>query len=1083
MDKKILKRTYITEKELIRIFEQQYNDIFSEILKMDKLNFYNRLKKQVTTYFDITKKHAPSILIKKEEDFFVKKFVEEKKIITKDFEHIKNTPRDQLEYLDRLNCIIHCPKMKHPLHTCGARFILYEDHVYCLYCVKVFNENQVHMYCDECDTEFYTKLREITDHNLESYYLISISNYHCNLEEEEKVKCPECEKDLYVDVFSQHNYYKIEEATCLHCNFIFNINLFNYECKKCGEIFKSEAKIYNCFYKRRNDLICKIHSLSNKKLAGPDNILNKTCECNLNKCYKYRHNDHGILYEGERNGKKVVVCDKCLKIFDYSFFKFSCPLCNKKFNISYNEDYFQSIKSGQGKGFFSSKEVYKFEFDKGNSSFIQQSTKAQCSSTNKNSRGYKKVKTFHNPFSSKKKILKSENKTKSIVKNYKKSKTFRENENEKEMAKHNVFNQPLKNSGRKINIKIQNFYNNYVPIIHIVEKNSKNSDNSKDSKYILNRNYTLIHNSPKMKNLNNNPGNNASKYISNAAFLKRSITETGKYNLSPGSSSVNPKKRKNYITEDREKEPNINFTNNIWNNNKQKYSASFTMVSSDSTTTNNNFSDQTINQSTANKSPSKEQKNNDKKRYSSENRIKHKIVKKKRGSDKFNYTDFSIVNSKIITRVNTIKEINEEYMNDKNERTINKVKKPKSILKIDNKNNSSRRLRKVTISSSFSIDNNNNKSFNTTNEKKNEPSNFGPKKIINKLKNKQIISLKDNNNQIKSHNKQVISIRGSNIPKGKRPSKTLNDSKQLKNENMEIIKDFNSEEYNIIDMLGQGTFSQIFLVENGKTKERYALKKMSANKMEDLEEKKKEFEIILKLKNEDEKLNIVKIFGIQIKQLDKFNMVLYILMEAAKSDWEAELRNRHNTKKFYNEEELISILISLVSTFSTLQKKGICHRDVKPQNILFFDNDTYKITDFGEAKANKNKAIGKNCNFNFSQDTSVQTVRGTELYMSPILFNALRNSPGDDLQYNAFKSDVFSLGLCFLLAGSLSYKPLTELRDLTEMDKVQMVIEKSLKDRYSKKFVDVLINMLQLEEKKRPDFLELENIIQQNLVK
>ena len=253
--------------------------------------------------------------------------------------------------------------------------------------------------------------------------------------------------------------------------------------------------------------------------------------------------------------------------------------------------------------------------------------------------------------------------------------------------------------------------------------------------------------------------------------------------------------------------------------------------------------------------------------------------------------------------------------------------------------------------------------------------------------------------------------------------------------------------------------------------------------MEDLEEKKKEFEIILKLKNEDEKLNIVKIFGIQIKQLDKFNMVLYILMEAAKSDWEAELRNRHNTKKFYNEEELISILISLVSTFSTLQKKGICHRDVKPQNILFFDNDTYKITDFGEAKANKNKTIEKNCNFNFSQDTSVQTVRGTELYMSPILFNALRNSPGDDLQYNAFKSDVFSLGLCFLLAGSLSYKPLTELRDLTEMDKVQMVIEKYLKDRYSKKFVDVLISMLQLEEKKRSDFLELENIIRQNFGK
>jgi len=210
-------------------------------------------------------------------------------------------------------------------------------------------------------------------------------------------------------------------------------------------------------------------------------------------------------------------------------------------------------------------------------------------------------------------------------------------------------------------------------------------------------------------------------------------------------------------------------------------------------------------------------------------------------------------------------------------------------------------------------------------------------------------------------------------------------------------------------------------------------------------------------------------------------MVLYILMEAAKSDWETELKNRHYAKNFYKEEELKNILISLVQTFSSLQKKGICHRDVKPQNILYFDNEVYKITDFGEAKANKNRGLEKNTKFNFSQDTSVQTVRGTELYMSPILFNALRNSPGDDLQYNAFKSDVFSLGLCFLLAGSLSYKSLSELRDLTDMDKIKLIVEKYLKNRYSKKFVDILFSMLQIEEKDRPDFIELENIIKQNL--
>ena len=647
--------------------------------------------------------------------------------------------------------------------------------------------------------------------------------------------------------------------------------------------------------------------------------------------------------------------------------------------------------------------------------------------------------------------------------------------------KNNLLNHPLKHSGQKINIKIQNFYNNYVPIIHIVEKNGKNYDRNKDSKYLLNRNYTLIHTSPKVQKINTNMVN-ASKYISNAAFLKRSITETTKYNLALGNSAAFTKKRRKFLKEDKEKEPNINFANNIWvNNNRKKYSASFTLISSDSN--NNNFSDQTIiNQSTTNnhKSPNRELR----KRYSSENKIKNKIDKnKKKTMEKFNTSEI-IPKNKNMSKVNPIKEIKEEYVNEIKEI---KIKKPKSILKLHNTNNnneegnlekSNKKIKKITIN--VSLSNEKDKKLLKTSDKKIDTNGAASNQKIIKLKSKPNLNNKEKN-QIKSNNKNIISLKGSNIPKGKRPKKNIKDTKKLEESQLQIIKDFNSEEFNIIDMLGEGTFSQIFLVENGKTKERFALKKMTATKLENLEEKKEEFELILKLKNEDEKLNLVKIYGIQIKKLDKFNMVLYILMEAAKSDWETELKNRHYAKNFYKEEELKNILIALVHTFSSLQKKGICHRDVKPQNILYFDNEVYKITDFGEAKANKNRGLEKNTKFNFSQDTSVQTVRGTELYMSPILFNALRNSPGDDLQYNAFKSDVFSLGLCFLLAGSLSYKPLSELRDLTDMDKIKMIVEKYLKNRYSKNFVDILFSMLQVEEKDRPDFIELENIIKQNL--
>ena len=339
MDKSVIKKSNSTsERQLTEIFERQYNDIFCEILKLDPINFTNLLQKQVLVYLSLTKKQVPQFLYKKLQDIFSKKYAEEKARIEKDFKQIKSLKKDQLDYLSRYNCIIHCPKCINPLHTCGSGFVLYGDHVYCLYCSQVYNVNQVNMYCDKCDVEYYSKLREIVDFNLESFYLISICDYHCHLEEEETIKCPECEMDLYADLKNQNNLNKIEEVTCLYCNLSFDISLFSYECKICGQYFKSEAKIYNFFNDNQKDLICRIHALSNKKYAAPPCLLNKTCECNLNDCVKYIHSDHGILYEGERTGEKVIVCDKCLKIFNYYSFVFSCPLCSKPFTQLFHKN-------------------------------------------------------------------------------------------------------------------------------------------------------------------------------------------------------------------------------------------------------------------------------------------------------------------------------------------------------------------------------------------------------------------------------------------------------------------------------------------------------------------------------------------------------------------------------------------------------------------------------------------------------------------------------------------------------------------------------------------------------------------------
>jgi serine/threonine protein kinase len=188
--------------------------------------------------------------------------------------------------------------------------------------------------------------------------------------------------------------------------------------------------------------------------------------------------------------------------------------------------------------------------------------------------------------------------------------------------------------------------------------------------------------------------------------------------------------------------------------------------------------------------------------------------------------------------------------------------------------------------------------------------------------------------------------------------------------------------------------------------------------------------------------------------------------------------NRKKEHNFYSEQELFYILQEFIYTFSQLQKQKISHRDIKPQNILVFKNvvnnennvithnTVLKIADFGEAKYKLQK----------QKDTITQTIRGTELYMSPILFCALKQKNVNNnkfIEHNSYKSDVYSLGLCFLLAASLSFNLLVEIRELDDMNIMKMMINNYIGKRYSKKFVNILYSMLEIDEKLRCDFNEL----------
>ena len=276
---------------------------------------------------------------------------------------------------------------------------------------------------------------------------------------------------------------------------------------------------------------------------------------------------------------------------------------------------------------------------------------------------------------------------------------------------------------------------------------------------------------------------------------------------------------------------------------------------------------------------------------------------------------------------------------------------------------------------------------------------------------------------------------------------------------------FNIEDYTFYRKLGEGSYAVIFSVykNNDKSQKKLALKKIIAKTLTEIDKYTKEFELVHSCIHP----NIMKIYGICIRMLDQTTYALYVLMELSRCDWDKEIKMHLMKKIKYTENELINILRQLTAALLFMQQSAkISHRDIKPQNVLLFEDGIYKIADFGEAKEAK---ISK----------QVNTLRGTELYMSPALYSGLKNER-NDVNHDPYKSDVFSLGFCFLYAAVLDLELLYQLRDINNSKKLNEILQKQLKGKYSQTFINVLSHMMEIEESERFDFLQLVNFVNEN---
>ena len=110
--------------------------------------------------------------------------------------------------------------------------------------------------------------------------------------------------------------------------------------------------------------------------------------------------------------------------------------------------------------------------------------------------------------------------------------------------------------------------------------------------------------------------------------------------------------------------------------------------------------------------------------------------------------------------------------------------------------------------------------------------------------------------------------------------------------------------------------------------------------------------------------NIVNVYDVSVR-----DNIKYIVMEFVDG---ITLKNYMRHREVLNLREIISYTTQILRALDHAHKKGIIHRDIKPQNIMLLKNGAIKVMDFGIAKLPNAETV-----------TMTDKAIGTVYYISP----------------------------------------------------------------------------------------------------